>query len=194
MRTIGPFDPTAGRRGDVEYGQERGDTAPGGVSPRGKGIAMAHVLQSQGAPTAARVVGVVRQAGRFGLHLLEMCMVMCIGIAVLDVPFLALARAVGYSNPITDLPELATLVVAFNMSLPMALWMRVRRHDRTCIRDVCGAMFVEAVVLIAIAAVGAFPRESLVAWQHSLMIPAMVVAMLLHLEMYTRPVRHVAAA
>jgi hypothetical protein len=55
-------------------------------------------------------------------------------------------------------------------------------------------MFVEAAVLIAIAAVGAFPHESLVAWQHSLMIPTMVIAMLLRVDMYTRPMRHASAA
>jgi hypothetical protein len=117
-------------------------------------------------------------------------MAMCVGVAVLDIPYLALAHAAGYPDPITDLPELTTLVVAFNMSLPMALWMRFRGHDRRCIRDMCAAMGIEAAILIAAAAVGALPRESLVAWQHALMVPVLALAMLLRLDMYTRPMHH----
>jgi hypothetical protein len=127
------------------------------------------------------------------LHLLEMCAAMCIGIAVLDVPFVAAAKAAGVSDPVTELPELSALVVAFNMSLPMALWMRLRHHPTRCILEMSVAMFIEAAALIAIAGVGLLPRDSLVAWQHSLMVPAMVVAMLLRLDMYTRPAGHAPA-
>lgn len=153
---------------------------------------MAHTLQRiQSASPAAPIFRVARASARFGLHLLEMCAVMCIGVAVLDVPLLALAKAAGYSDPITDLPELATVLVAFNMSAPMAIWMRVRHHDWRCIQEMSAAMFVEAFMLIAVAATGVLPRESLVAWQHSLMIPAMVVVMP-RLDVYTGPMRHAA--
>jgi hypothetical protein len=152
--------------------------------------AMAHVLHlPRFEPPVARAAHVARGAARFGLHLLEMCAIMCIGIAVLDVPFLAAAKSAGVSDPATQLPELTALVVAFNMSLPMALWMRVRHHHKRCIQEMSAAMFIEAAILIVAAAIGLLPRDSLVAWQHSLMVPAMVVAMLLRLHVYTQPVR-----
>jgi hypothetical protein len=119
-----------------------------------------------------------------------MCVAMCIGVAMLDIPYVAVAKAAGYSHPITELPVLTSLVVAFNMSLPMALWMRFRGHDRRCIVDMCAAMGIEAVILIASGAVGVLPRESLVAWQHAAMVPVMALAMLLRLDMYTQPMHH----
>lgn len=138
--------------------------------------------------------GVVTRAGRFGLHLLEMCMAMCVGVAVLDVPFVGLAKWAGYADPIRDLPQLAAIVVAFNMSLPMALWMRYRGHDARCILEMSGAMFAEAFVLIVAAWFGLFATTSLVPLQHSLMIPVMVIVMLLRLDVYTAPTHHPAPA
>ena len=138
----------------------------------------------------SRVARVVRPVGRFGLHLLEMCMAMCIGIAVLDIPFLALAKSAGYPDPIRELPELTAIVVAFNMSAPMAIWMRIRGHDRRCVAEMSAAMFIEAAVLIAAATIGVFDRTSLISVQHSLMVPAMLVAMLWRLDTYTAPMRH----
>ena len=120
---------------------------------------MAHTLQPTEASPGAHVVVVARSAGRFGLHLFEMCAAMCVGVAVLDLPFLALAGLAGYSDPITELPELAAVIVAFNMSAPMAVWMRLRHHDWRCIREMSAAMFVEAVVLIAAAAAGVFLEQ-----------------------------------
>lgn len=149
---------------------------------------MAHVLHRGGETPAAE--GVVKGAGRFGLHLFEMCMAMCVGVAVLDVPFVGLAKWAGYADPIRDLPQLAAVVVAFNMSLPMALWMRYRGHDWRCVKEMSGAMFAEAFVLIVVAWLGAFATTSLVPLQHSLMIPAMVIVMLFRLDVYTAPTHH----
>jgi hypothetical protein len=156
---------------------------------------MAYVLRrTQLTSPSAAIVVVAAGAARFGLHLLEMCAAMCLGVALLNLPALTLARAAGYPDPVTDLPEIAALIVAFNMAAPMALWMRVRRHHWRCIAEMSAAMFIEALVLIVAATVGVFPRESLVAWQHSLMLPAMVVVMVLRLDVYTRPLRHAAPA
>src|SRR5919197_679570 len=71
----------------------------------------------------------LRPLGHFVRHLLEMCLVMCLGMAVLDGVFYAIARLVGYPDPLVQLPELSTLVVAFNMTAPMVAWMRFRGHD-----------------------------------------------------------------
>lgn len=155
---------------------------------------MAHALQSDTLETlTARVPAPLMGVLRFGAHLGGMCAAMCVGIAVLDVPFAALARAAGYSDPIRDIPEIAALVVAFDMSFAMAVWMRFRHHSWRCINEMSAAMFIEAAVLIGAAAVGVFDRGSLVPIQHSLMLPAMLVPMLLRVRVYTSPMAFHAA-
>lgn len=68
---------------------------------------MSHVLHRSQPAALPSLIRLVRPAGRFGLHLFEMCMAMCVGVAVLDMPFLALATWAGYSDPIRQLPEQA---------------------------------------------------------------------------------------
>jgi flagellar biosynthetic protein FliP len=150
---------------------------------------MAHAVAS-----SARPVSLTRATWNFGRHLFEMCAAMCIGVAVLDVPFLAVARATGVDDPIRDLPDVAALVVAFNMSLPMVLWMRHRGHDWTCIWEMTGAMFLEAGVLIAAHWAGVVSGSTVVAWQHALMVPVMIAVMLFRLDLYTGRADHAAEA
>jgi hypothetical protein len=117
--------------------------------------------------------------GHFLRHLLEMCAAMCIGMAILDIPYLGIARLAGYSDPFRQLPYLSAIIVAFNMSAPMAAWMRHRHMDWAGILDMSGWMFAEAFVLIGVAAAGLIAENTLVlGWQHPLMVPVMVVAML----------------
>ncbi|HEX6325275.1 MAG TPA: hypothetical protein VFZ72_01790 [Jiangellaceae bacterium] len=54
-------------------------------------------------------------------HLLGMCAAMCIGLAVLDAVFFGLARISRLCQSARRARELSTLVIAFNMALPMAI-------------------------------------------------------------------------
>ena len=67
-----------------------------------------------------------RLVGRFLLHFAEMCMVMCVGGIVLSVLFFQGAAALGYTNLPQTAPTLSVLVIALNLSVPMAAWMRYR--------------------------------------------------------------------
>jgi hypothetical protein len=46
----------------------------------------------------------------------------------LDPVYSATAGGLGYENPWTQLPVMSSFVMAFNMTLPMALWMRHHHH------------------------------------------------------------------
>jgi hypothetical protein len=121
----------------------------------------------------------MRPTGHFLRHLLEMCMAMCVGMMLLDLPYIGIARAAGFDDPFRQLPYMSALVVAFNMSLPMVLWMRHRGMSWSSGLDMSAWMAGEAVVLMALAAAGVIAQGTLVlSWQHPLMIPVMVVAML----------------
>ena len=73
-----------------------------------------------------RVVHVVRPVLRFVRHLLEMCMVMCVGAAGLSLLFFGAAGLLGYTDLLETAPELVVLVIALNLSVPMLAWMRYR--------------------------------------------------------------------
>jgi hypothetical protein len=57
--------------------------------------------------------------GHFTLHFFEMCMPMCIGWAIGDVVYFAVAEQLGSSEPFRDWPELSLAIVTFNMTAPL---------------------------------------------------------------------------
>lgn len=52
--------------------------------------------------------GAAAQAGHFFRHLLEMLLAMLVGMAVFGVLALKLARMVGYTDPLHQIPEVCT--------------------------------------------------------------------------------------
>jgi hypothetical protein len=136
-------------------------------------------------PHEERTYGIGAKAGYFTRHMLEMCIAMCIGWAVLGVLFGRAVGLIGISNPNIQIPELSTLVAAFNMTLPMAAWMRYRKMEWRPIGEMSAAMFIEAILLIGVAQFGILQRGSLVPWLHYLMMPAMLVPMFLRFDLYT---------
>ena len=128
--------------------------------------------------------GRVRGFGHFVLHFFEMCMPMCIGWAVGDLVYFAVADPLGSSEPFRDWPELSLAVVTFYMTAPMIACMRFRGMPRRPTAEMAAAM----IILFA-----AHPRR----WRRHrgrgrapvarprLMMPAMLVPMLLRLELYT---------
>jgi hypothetical protein len=132
-----------------------------------------------------RIHGVATKAGYFTRHLLEMCMAMCLRWAVLGVMFSWSVGLIGISNPNIQIPELSTLVATFSMTLPMAAWMRFHKMEWRPIGEMSAAMFVEAILLIGVVQFGILQRSSLVAWEHNLMMPAMLVPMFLRFDLYT---------
>jgi hypothetical protein len=141
-----------------------------------------------------RQQGVGASAWHFIRHNLEMCMAMCLGLAVLDALFLWSAALIGYSDPLRQIPELVTLVAALNMTAPMAAWMRFRGMEWRPIAEMSATMVAEAILLIGVAWLGIIPRSSLVNWLHALMMPVMLVPILYRLDLYTGRAGHHAHA
>jgi hypothetical protein len=121
----------------------------------------------------------------FVLHFLEMCMPMCVGWAVGDVVYFAVADALGSSEPFRDWPALSLAIVTFNMTAPMVAWMRFRGMPQRPTAEMAAGMIVLAVVILAAGWLGIVAMESLAWLAHGLMMPAMLVPMLLRLELYT---------
>ncbi|GAA3870136.1 hypothetical protein GCM10022243_39430 [Saccharothrix violaceirubra] len=84
-------------------------------------------------------------------------------------------------------PDVVALVTATDMTVAMALWMRYRGHPWPRVVEMGAAMFLPYLVLLVPHWLGVLDGEHVLTGGHVLMLPAMVAAMLVHREEYTRP-------
>lgn len=122
-----------------------------------------------------------RRWGRFALHYVEMIIAMFVGMFVLDLAWSAVGVDLSYS---TD-PELAYLLMAFDMSVGMAAWMRVRGHSWLPTLEMCGAMFAPVVPLFPLLWLNAIDGMTVMIVAHVAMFPLMLAAMLWRRDEYT---------
>ncbi len=118
---------------------------------------------------------------RFLLHYAEMVGSMLVGMV-------ALGWLEGLVWPgLTPRADLDVLVMATNMSIGMAAWMRFRGHSWRGIAEMSASMYLPFVVLLVPFWAGMVGEGALMAWGHVLMLPAMAAAMLLRPEEYAHP-------
>jgi hypothetical protein len=116
----------------------------------------------------------------FFLHFVEMVVAMVVGMLVL-------APLWTWVWPdLSSSPAAHAMVMATDMAIGMAVWMRVRGHGRAGIVEMCAAMYVPFLVLLVPYGLGAITGEALMAGGHVLMLPAMALAMLRHRAEYAR--------
>ncbi|GAA1272289.1 hypothetical protein Psi02_06360 [Planotetraspora silvatica] len=117
---------------------------------------------------------------RFIRHYVEMVIAMFAGMILLGL--LLSAAGLGFSHE-RD-PELAYLLMAFDMSVGMAAWMRYRGHGWAPTLEMCGAMFAPALPLFPLLWLDVVDGESLMVLAHVAMFPLMLVAMLWRRDEY----------
>lgn len=109
---------------------------------------------------------------RFALHFVEMVVAMFVGMAVLGPVW-------SFAWPgLSDLPVAGAMVMAADMTIGMALWMRLRRHAWRPIVEMSAAMVLPFLALLVPYAMRAIDGEALMMGGHLLMLPAMLGAML----------------
>ena len=69
------------------------------------------------------------------------------------------------------------LVMATDMTIGMALWMRIRRHSWISITQMSASMYLPFVVLLVPFCAGALSADTLMIGGHPLMLPFMAVAL-----------------
>ncbi|RJL34367.1 hypothetical protein [Bailinhaonella thermotolerans] len=111
---------------------------------------------------------------RFALHYVEMIIAMFAGMLLLGL----LLDLAGLSPSYTRDPEPAYLVMAFDMSVGMAAWMRFRRHGWASTLEMCAAMFAPAVPLFPLLWLGVIDPHGLMMISHVAMFPLMLAVML----------------
>ncbi|HZM76296.1 MAG TPA: hypothetical protein VFC19_11245 [Candidatus Limnocylindrales bacterium] len=85
---------------------------------------------------------VTRKNLRFALHYVEMVIAMFVGM-------IALGPLWSWVWPgLSDLPALAAIVMATNMTAGMAAWMLIRRHRWQLIAEMSAAMYLPFLALL----------------------------------------------
>ncbi|GAA1008206.1 hypothetical protein Aple_070880 [Acrocarpospora pleiomorpha] len=117
---------------------------------------------------------------RFTLHYVEMIIAMFVGMFALG--FLQSAVGLGISH--MEYPDLGYLVMAFNMSVGMAVWMRFRGHAWRPTLEMCAVMFAPAVPLFPLLWLDVIDGGTLMMVAHIAMFPLMLGVMLLRRAEY----------
>jgi hypothetical protein len=114
-------------------------------------------------------------------HLVEMTLAMMLGMGVLA-GALALMGA-----RLPDAPTAASAMgMAIAMTVPMVWWMRLRGHPTRHGVEMGASMIVPTAVVIVLYWLSAVPAHGVMMVEHSVMIPAMLLVMLLRYEHYSR--------
>ena len=129
-----------------------------------------------------------RKVWRFVRHLLEMIVAMMLGMCVLGAAWGAFHEIVfgsAFADAWRDYVGLAAFAMAFNMTVPMVLWMRYRGHSWERGGEMVGAMNLPLLPLLLLYSLDLIPAEAVLGLQMMLMIPSMVLAMLYRKEEYS---------
>jgi hypothetical protein len=127
--------------------------------------------------TTTSAAGRRRERHNLVRHFVEMVLAMMVGMAVLGAVVQVICAGLGHSGFFLGHPGLRAPLMAMNMSIGMAAWMRHRGHGWAPIAEMSAAMFVPLAVLIGPFWAGMVSGDTLLGAMHVLMLPAMVIAM-----------------
>ena len=147
---------------------------------------------SEGAPVRdGPIEAAAKRAGRFGLHVLEMCVVMCVGLGVLGALVLAASAVLGLPDDVRQqVPELSALIVAAVLALSMVVWMRFRGMEWRPTLEMAGAAIAAGVVMIAGYWLGIVAENDLVQSVCGVACVAMIAVMLFRFRLYSSDHAH----
>jgi len=126
---------------------------------------------------------------RFTVHYVEMVVAMVAGMVIFGPLETLIIDATGWSS-VFDRAGVNALVMATNMTVAMAAWMRFRGHSRAPIIEMPAAMYAPFLVLLVPLWRGSITEPTFVLVGHVLMLLGMLLAMLLRLAEYTGHHRH----
>ena len=127
-------------------------------------------------------------ARHFIRHYFEMLAAMFLGMAVLGTPALFALGAAGVSSAElrSDAPAVLLLGMGITMTVPMVAWMRYRGHAWPASNEMAASMLIPTAAVIGLLGSGLIlDVGTLLAIEHLVMLPSMLVAMLLRREEYS---------
>ena len=124
----------------------------------------------------------------FARHYVEMVVVMFLGMAVLWIPAGWALGAVGssWAELQDEAPAAMLLLMAATMTVPMAAWMRLRRHGWGPTNEMSASMILPTLAVIALDGAGLMSDVgSMLIVEHVMMLAGMFAVMLLRPEEYS---------
>ena len=138
--------------------------------------------------------GRVPRIAPFTRHLIEMLVAMAAGMVVLGLVLATVLGLAGAPTALDDRPILELVVMAIEMTLPMAAWMAYRGHRRLDVAEMSASMLVPAAVLAGAALGGIVGPHDAMGIYHPLMLVAMLGLMLARFDTYGTHAHHAHAA
>ena len=140
---------------------------------------------------ARAISDAARPAGRFGLHVVEMCVVMCVSLGLLGGLVAGASAALGFSGDLrSEAPELSAMVVAGVLALSMLGWMRFRGMGWRPTLEMAGTAIAAGVLMIASYWLGLVPAKELVPSVCGVACVAMIALMLVRFHTYSHSAHH----
>ena len=126
-----------------------------------------------------------KPAVRFLLHVLEMCVVMCVGGGLLSLLFFGSAALLGYSDLKQTAPELSILAIAVALSVSMVAWMRFRGMQWRPTLEMAGSTMAVGLLMIAASWLELASTTTLIQMECGLACLAMIAVMLFRVPLYS---------
>jgi hypothetical protein len=121
---------------------------------------------------------------RFVGHYLEIVVAAVAGMMLLGPAESMLLNPIGWAEVVATF-EAAMLVMATNMTVAAAAWMRFRRHGWAAVAEMAVAMYAPFLVLFPPLWLGALSANGVMVLGHVLMLLAIAAAMLRRRHEYT---------
>jgi hypothetical protein len=151
--------------------------------PPARAAAGAHAATGVGGPSR---LSSHAAASRFARHCLEMVLAMAVGMVVLGPLESQVATVTGQSGAL-DGAIVEPLLMAANMTVTMAAWMRFRGHRHRLVAEMVVGMNAPFLALLAPLWVGAITGHMMLMAGHVLMVVGMLTAMLARRSEYLHP-------
>ena len=146
-----------------------------------------HVRSADKAPVRdGPIVGAAKPAARFGLHLLQMCVVMCVSLGVLGALYFGAGVVLGFSaDSWEQAPALAVLIVAAVLAGSMVVWMRLMGMEWRPTLEMAGAGIVAGALVLVGYWLGIIALADLLSSVCGVACLAMIGVMMFRVRLYS---------
>ena len=134
--------------------------------------------------------GVGAEAVRFGVHVLQMCAVMCVSLILLGLLVAGAGALLGFADPRQSAPVLFAVVVTLTLGGSMVAWMRFMHMPWQPTLEMAGSTLVAGTVMITAYGFDMVPTEELIPGVCGLACVAMIAVMLPRFRMYASHAGH----
>lgn len=135
-------------------------------------------------PARGLLPGIAKSAGRFTVHVLGMCLAMCLSLGLFGVAAAAAGAALGVGDVEQQFPALSAMLVAAVFALVMVGWMRLMRMDWRPTLEMSGVALVAGVLMVVANQFGLVSDGSVVGGVCGLACAAMILLMLVRFRLY----------